>query len=653
MRKASPIYGYGGSILRVDLTKRETTIETSPSADLKKFLGGAGYASKILYDEVPPDVQPFDPENRVIISTGLLSGTLAPCSGRFTVTTRSPLTGIFCDANCGGFWGTELKMAGYDHIIIYGQSASPVYLWIEDDRVEIRDATFLWGKDTWETEMKIKEALADASIQVGCIGPAGENLSCAACFIANKARAAARGGMAAVLGSKKLKAIAVRGSKGVKVADPGQHIKVCKQLFDKVLSDPGYMLLSNFGTGFLNDGFQQQHVLPYEYGFVDEFYWKDYEKHSQSQYQRNFWDQSMACFNCPIHCSHWGTVKQGQYKGTKGEGVEANTQMFFGSFMGTDDLGFVVECNNLCNQLGLGTDETGSPIAYAMLLYDKGIISQEETGGLALTWNNKTGVLELIHQMAYNKGFGALLSQGTRKMAERIGGGAEYYAKNIKGLEVLGDTRLGYGICLSYAVSTRGSDHLQGMSVADLYPKEYVPDEVLEAFRKTIGSPHELKGPKDPHPAPYMVAYMNRHLAVFNCLELCVFPTMYILFYAMTLDDLPPLLSTVTDTDFTVDELNQVGDRVRAVQRAFNARLGIIKKDDYPPEFTFKEPVKLGPLPVSEFTLDRGAYGEILSKYYELCGYDVETGIPTKKTLEKLDLGDIAKDLRVRGLLNS
>lgn len=651
MGKSEVLYGYGGNILRIDLTNSKITIAKTPMGEMKKFLGGAGYASRILYDEVPPEVEPFDPENRIIISTGLLSGTLAPCSGRFTLTTRSPLSGIFCDANCGGFFGSELKIAGYDHVIIQGQSPSPVYLWIDDDRVEVRDASSLWGKDTWETDTRIKEGIGDASVQIACIGPAGENLSYAACLIANRARAAARGGMGAVLGSKRLKAIAVRGRKGVRVADPSGHVKVCKQLFDKIVNDPGYMLVSNLGTGFLNDGFQQQHVLPYKYGFVDEFYWKDYDKLSQSEYQKNFWDHSMACYNCPIHCSHWGTVKKGTYRGTKGEGVEANTQIFFGSFMATDDLGFVAKCNNLCNQLGLGTDETGSPIAYAMFLYDKGIISREETGGLNLTWNNKEAVMEMIHQMAYNKGFGALLSQGTRKAAEKIGRGAEYYAKNIKGLEVLGDTRLGYAICLSYAVSTRGSDHLQGMSVADLYPKEYVPEEILEEFRKTIGSPHKLSGPKNSSAAPYMVAYMNRHLAVFNCLELCVFPTKYLLFYAMTLDDLPALLSTVTGEDFSVEELNKVGDRIRAIQRAFNARLSIKRKDDYPPDFTFKDSVKLGPLPVSEFALDREAYDEILTKYYELCSYDIETGIPTKSNLKKLGLEDIAEDLTKRGVL--
>jgi len=646
-------YGYGGNILRVDLTKRKVSIDKSPMGELRKFLGGAGYASKILYDEVPPEIEPFDPENRIIISTGLLSGTLAPCSGRFTLTTRSPLTGIFCDGNCGGFFGSELKMAGYDQVIIQGQSSSPVYLWIDDDQVEIRDASSLWGEDTWKTDRRIKEALGDESIQVGCIGPAGENLSFAACFITGRARAAARGGMGAVLGSKKLKAIAVRGSRGVRVANQSEHIKICKKIFDKILNDPGYMLVSTLGTGFLNDSFQQQHVLPYKYGFVDEFYWKDYHKHSQSEYQKNFWDHSMACFNCPIHCSHWGTVKEGPYRGTKGEGVEANTQIFFGSFMATDDLGFVAKCNNLCNQLGMGTDEVGSPIAYAMFLYGKGIISQEETGGLALTWNNQEVVLELIQQMAYNRGFGALLSQGTRKVAKRIGKGADYYAKNIKGLEVLADTRLGYAICLSFAVSTRGSDHLQGMSVADLYPREYVPEEILEEFRKTIGSPYKLLGPKNPSPSPYMVVYMNRLLAVFNCLELCVFPTRYLLFYTMTLNDLPPLLNTVIGEDFSVEALRKVGDRVRAVQRAFNARLGIRRKDDYPPEFTFKDSVKLGPLPASEFALNRKAYDEILTKYYELCGYDVETGIPTESTLEKLGLEEISNDLRKRGLLIS
>jgi len=606
------IYNYAGRIVRVDLSKKKITKEKVPEKVVLKFIGGEGLAARILFDEVPPEVGPFHPENRVIISNGLLSGSLAPSSARITLTTKSPVTEIYSDSNAGGHFGPELKFAGYDHLIFQGASKEPVYLWINDDKVELRDARHLWGKTTWETDSMIKAELGDSSIHVACIGPAGENLSGAANFIIDRARACGRMGLGAVLGSKKLKAIAVKGTKGYKVANPKEHIKICQELYEGILKDPYYKLMS-IGVialtklGYSGKGGRSEPRV--RYGMTEKNYMPDFENISCENIQK-LWEHDMACFGCPVHCGNWTHVKEGPYAGVKGEGFELNVHED-STYLDVTNPNFLAKWGLRCNELGLGVDEATLPIAYAMCLYEKGILSEEDTGGLKLEWGNEEVILELIEQIAYRRGFGDILADGTKKAC-----------------------------------------HLKGLSFLPIWDMEYVNPEERERYvKEEIGSPYSYT-PADPASHPWVVRYTIHHMAILDALELCGFPSHWVLYGSYKLKDLPALIKSATGLKFTEKQLREIAERIRAVQRAYNNRLGLRREDDIPPQFNFEKPIK-GMIFDKEIAmkLDRDKFEGALTQFYKLFGYDEKTGIPTRETLKRLGLEDVARDLSRRAIL--
>jgi len=649
--------GYAGTILRVNLSTKKITREPFPREWMKKYIGGEGVAAKLFYDEVPPEAPALSAENKVILSMGPLVGTLAPSSGRITLTTKSPITDIYSDSNAGGQWGPEMKQAGYDHLIIEGSSAEPVYLWIDDDTVEIRDASHLWGKTTWETDDMIKAELGDETIQIACIGPAGENLSSAACFIVNRARACGRMGLGAVVGSKKLKAIAVRGTKGIKITEPEKFIKQCRKLFDKILNDGMYWMISR-GTLAIPDlawdGASDAKIDPViRYSHSDKFICDTYKEISCKNAREKVWDRDLACFNCPIHCANWSSIKEGPWKGEQGEGFELNVQENC-TYMDTcDNVWFMPKYSFLCNQLGLGVDEAALPIAFGMWLYEKGILTEKDTGGIKLEWGDSETVLTLMEMIAYRRGFGDVLADGTRKMARKIGREAEYWSKNIKGAEVIADTRFAQEIALAEGVSPRGACHLKGLSLFGVYARnmEYLTPEFREKMQKMYGSSTPVQ-PFDHRWAPYVTRYLNHLMSTLDNLGICAFGSHYMLMHAVLLEDLPALYEAATGIALTLDELKDCGDRARIMQRSFNHLLGLDRKDDYPPEHTFKESMDLevGGQKMSLIT-DRTQYETVLTEYYNISGYDENTGIPKRGTLERLGLENIAADLEKRGIL--
>ena len=656
MKEKEEYYGYAGTILRVNLTKKEIIKEPFPRQWMKQYIGGEAVAARILYDEVPPETPPLSPDNKVILSMGPLVGTLAPSSGRVTLTTKSPITEIYSDSNAGGQWGPEMKYAGYDHLILEGASENPVYLWIDDDRVEIRDAYHLWGKTTWEADDIIKAELGDETIQIACIGPAGENLSSAACLILNRARACGRMGLGAVIGSKKLKAVAVRGSKGLRIAHPGRFIKECRRLFDKIVNDGMYWMMSR-GTLAIPDlawdGSPSKPNALMRYAHSDKNVCDTYAEISDKNVREKVMDRDLACFNCPVHCANWSSIKQGPWKGEKGEGFELNVQEDC-TYMDTcDNVWFLPKYSFLCNQLGLGVDEAALPIAFGMWLFEKGILTEEDTGGIKLEWGDTETVLKLIKMVAYREGFGDILADGTRKMARKIGRGAEYWSKNIKGAEVIADTRLTYEVTLAESVSPRGACHLKGLSLFMVYARdmEYLTPEFREKMREVYGSPFPVI-PFDHRWTPYATRYLIRLMATYDALGLCVFNSHYILPRSIMLEDLPPLVEAATGIAFTQEELEQCADRARIIQRSFNHMLGLDRRDDAPPEHTFKHPLKVEIKGQKmERALDREYFDEALTEFYRISGYDEKTGIPTRETLERLGLGKIARDLEKRGIL--
>ncbi|MFC2019496.1 aldehyde ferredoxin oxidoreductase family protein [Chloroflexota bacterium] len=649
-------YGYAGKILRVNLTKKESSTEPFPREWMRQYIGGEAVAARILYDEVPPTTHPLSPDNKVILSMGPLVGTLAPGSGRITLTTKSPITEIYSDSNAGGQWGPEMKYAGYDHLILEGASEDPVYLWIDDDRVEIRDASHLWGKTTWEADDIIKAELGDNTIQIAGIGPAGENLSSAACLILNRARACGRMGLGAVIGSKKVKAIAVRGTKGLKIAHPGRFIKECRKLFDKILNDGMYWMISQ-GTIAMPDlswdGSPSKPTPLVRYGHSDKDACDTYAEISCKNVRQKVMDRDMACFNCPVHCGNWSSIKQGRWKGEKGEGFELNIQENCIYMDACSDVWFLPKYNFLCNQLGLGVDEAALPITFSMWLFEKGLLTEKDTGGIKLKWGDTDTVLKLLKMIAYREGFGDFLADGTRKMAQKIGRGAEYWSKNIKGAEVIADTRLTYETTLAEAVSPRGACHLKGLSLFSFYSRstDYLTPEFREKMREVYESPFPIVL-GDYHWTPYATRYLIRLMSTYDALGMCVFNSHYMLFRSIMLEDLPPLIEAATGITFTQRELAQCADRARIIQRSFNHLLGLNRKDDIPAQHTFEYPVTITSQGKKmEFVLNKEHYDKALSEFYRISGYDEKTGIPTEETLKRLGLEKIARDLEHKGML--
>ncbi len=466
-------FGWSGTILKVDLTGG-TVQRAALTEDLAyQYLGQAGINARILYDLVGPGTDPFSPNAPLIFGAGPLAGTLAPCSGRFSVTFKSPLTGIFGDSNCGGHWGSELKMAGYDHIVITGRSEYPVYLWIDNDKVEIRDARALWGQDTWATDDLVKQDVGERTAQVLCIGPAGENLVRFAAIICNLARAAARCGPGAVMGSKNLKAIAVRGDRGIHVADRTGFKQAVDEAVQAILTDPLYDSAKTYGTLAITGMAQAMGFLPTRNFQQSTFGGAD--KLRGEVFLERYGTKHKGCYNCPVACSRYYNIIQGPYASTRGEGPEYESVTALGAKCGNDNFDAILHANTLCNKLGLDTISTGNVIAWAMECSEKGILTQTQLGGTDLHFGNDSAIIELIKRIAARDGIGDILAEGSLKASQKIGG--TNFVVHGKGLDYPAvDTRGTKGMALSFAVSPRGGDHLKGLSLYEVAPDLYATD---------------------------------------------------------------------------------------------------------------------------------------------------------------------------------
>ena len=397
------MFGYMGKILRVNLTSGEIKVEELKEEDAKEFIGGRGLASKFLLEEIDPKVDPFSPENKLIFATGPLTGTAAPTGGRYMVVTKSPLTGFIASSNSGGFFGPELKFAGYDFLIVEGKAEHPVYISIKDEDVEIKDASHLWGKRVGETTDKLLEEFGDKKARVACIGPAGENLVRFASIMNDKHRAAGRSGVGAVMGSKNLKAVVVRGTKQVELADKEKFMSVVKEKIKKIKENPitggG---LPNYGTAVLVNIINENGLYP-TYNFQTGVFKYAYEQSGEALVAK-YLVRNHPCFACPIGC---GRVSYHPAIGIT-EGPEYESIWALGASCGINDLASIVIANHLCDEFGLDTISTGGTLAAAMELYEKGFLPEEDVG-YKLNFGNAEAVLELIHQMARGEGFGLIV----------------------------------------------------------------------------------------------------------------------------------------------------------------------------------------------------------------------------------------------------
>ena len=599
--------GYVGKTLRVDLSRKKISSEDLNTQWARMFIGGKGLGAKYLFEELKPNTDPLSPENVMIIMTGPLTGTTAPCASRYAMFTKSPLTGAFLDSYIGGYLGAELKFAGFDAVIIKGKAEKPVYLWITDGKAEFRDAKDLWGLDIHETEKRIKEDLEDKEVKVAAIGPAGENLVKMACITVDLYRHAGRGGAGAVMGSKKLKAVAVRGHQGVSVPKIEDFIALSQEITknDVLTADNEWAKID--GTpGFLRM-VQEAGILPtrnFQMGVFEHV-----NKIDEVALKEKILVRRRACYGCPLGCGNLTQVKHGPFAGTVVEGPEYETLAMAGANCYISDLEGIAKYNLLCDQLGLDTISTGDAIAFAMECYERGIITMKDTNGLELTFGNVEAYIEMPRLIAYRKSIGNILAEGVRRAAEKIGKGSERFAVQVKGLEYPGyDPRGSIGMALAYAVSDRGACHLRAWPANS------------EAFGHL--DPFATEGK-----AQLVIDDQNLYSVKWS-LVVCDF-------YAIGYSNIARLCSAATGWDLEEKDVKIIGERVWNLTRLFNVREGLSRKNDTLPERISKDQLKRGR--AEGHVVSIADFNIMLDEYYKLRGWD-EEGRPKEAKLKELGL---------------
>lgn len=589
--------GWMGKLLRVNLTDRSVKEEPIDPEIWRKFLGGRGFGAWVLYHEVDHTVKPLDPKNVLIFATGPLTGTTAATPGRFSVTTKSPLTGAITDANSGGKWGVYFKKCGYDALIVTGKADTPVYLTIFDDQIEIKDARQVWGKDVHETT-DILEETEGKGTSVLCIGPAGENQVLIAAIMNDKDRALARAGVGAVMGSKNLKAIVVKGTKKIEIADPERMKFVTYEANKLVRAHPITSKgLPEFGTAVLVNIMNEAGIFPTRNYQDSQF--EGAEKISGESITDQILIKKSGCWGCIIQCA-----RKTRTRNEEGEGPEYESDWALGANCGIDDLEAITEANYLCNKLGLDTISTGGTIACAMELNQRGIV---DTG---IHFGEAHKLKEMIRKIAYREGIGAELALGSKRFAAKYG--AEQYSMQVKGLELAAyDPRGAQGQGLAYAISNRGGCHLRGGFV--------IGPEIL-------GAPRMIDRFASVGKAGQAVRHMDLGAAI-DSMVVCRFST-----YAANEFVWARLLEAVTGVPYRSQEVMLIGERIVNLEKLYNLREGFSRKDDTLPKRLLEEPVKSGPAKGRTVNLE-----PMLDEYYQFRGWD-RNGVPQAKKLTELGL---------------
>ncbi len=606
--------GYKNCILRVNLSERKFSEEALTGNIIHDYIGGRGFGAKLLYDDLEPGIDPLSEENELILVAGPLAGTNAQSFSRWMAIFKSPLTGTYFKSCCGGHWAAELKFAGFDAIIIEGVSEQPVYLWVQDGHYELRDATYLWGLNCSDTHTLIREELKDPRIRIACIGPAGEHLvKCAGIF--TDRRSASRGGGGAVMGAKKLKAIAIRGHNKVELADRDTFRVTVRQQVEAYKTNPDFESFSSQGTQamveLISVALGMYPTRNFRSGILPHW-----ERIEGSEYDK-LRVRKTACHNCMLHCGNITKMGTGRYIGAWSEGPEYETIWAFTGPAETPDIGLTIAADKLCDDLGLDTISIGNMIGFAYELYEKGLVTRKDTDGLELNWGNDEPVLKLIRQIAYRQGFGSVLSDGVREAAHRIGKGAEQYAIHVKGLDLPGyDPRGAKAMGLDLLTANQGADHNSGYAPQELFGYS-VPRRV---DRFTV----EWKGE---------LTKWNQDIQTLTDTGiLCNFPLSSGM---MTPELYAKLIVAATGIEDFRDPayLWQVGERIFNLERMFNVREGFSRKDDIFPKRLTNEALPDGPSAGQFFEADT-----LLTDYYKARGWDQETGIPTASKLNELGL---------------
>jgi aldehyde:ferredoxin oxidoreductase len=616
------IGGYTGKMLFVDLTKGKIEEKELTEEMAKQFLGGYGIGARVLYDLMKPGVDPMGPENVIGFVTGPLNGTGAFMGGRYTVVCKSPVTGGWNDANSGGFFGPELKKAGFDAVFISGAADKPVYLWIKDGKAEIRDASNLWGKDATETIEALEAAIGDKMLRAALIGPSGEKLSLMACVMNDHHRAAGRGGPGAVMGSKKLKAVVVRGTGEVPIADP-EKLKEINQSIRTAMKEgpmaPIVQAFSQLGTGMGTGANALSGDTPVKnwggVGIVD-FGEEKAHKLDAIHMDKKYRTKKYACANCVIGCGADYEVKEGEWPLKETYRPEYETSGAFGTMCLNDNAESIIKCNDICNRYGLDTISVGATVAWAIECFENGIFTKEETGGIELNWGNAKGIVDLTQAIANQTGFGNILALGSAAAAEKLGKGAEYL-QTVKGIELpMHDARLAPGYARTYQIDPTPGRHVKGgMSQGQA--------------RRPNRYDYSNTGPTD--------VKMTLPTEIINASGSCLFGG-----FVGLRDMVPKMLAAVTGWEFDEVFLKQTGMRIFNMRHAFNLREGQKPLEVELPKRSVGEPAqKEGPL--AGVTIDHQA---LAKNFFAAMDWDSETGKPSRKSLEALGgMEDVIRNL--------
>jgi aldehyde:ferredoxin oxidoreductase len=609
--------GFIGKLLRVDLTSGEISEEPINNTIAEKFLGGAGYCSRYLYDKLEESTDPLSSENILMFMTGPFCGSSVPTSGRFVVCSKSPYTGLWGESNCGGFFGPELKKAGYDGIIIEGKSEKPVILNIVDNKASLEDATSLWGKGILETSEILKEKSESKTARVACIGQAGENLVKYA-IIGSEEKAAGRTGMGAVMGSKKLKAIVVKGSKrSFESADPEKFKSAVKEMIENVNSAFSTQMMGMLGTAGGVDKFNLEGELPIKYWTKGT--WEGAYNISGATASEQIFTKNYPCYACPIGCAKKAKVKEGKYE-TEGE-VEApeyETIAGFGSMLLNENLNAIVEANELCNDFGIDTISASSTIALIYHLYNEGKIKSEDIDGLEPDWGTIEPAIEMVKKIAFKQGIGKLLAEGSDAVGKQFSISQQEIATAL-GMEIpYHDLRHTFGMALTYSVGTpRGPCH----NACDMY-------------MALLGLPFEEIGiqmidrQSDDEDMAKNCARLYDYRSLYSSLILCVF-----------CNPKPSLVSNVIETglgiDCSVNKIKTISERIYVMKRLMNLKLGLEPEDEKLPDILLK------PLEEGGSAGKSPNFDKLKKLYYEVRDWDLETGKPSKATLQELGLNNL------------
>ncbi|MEM2092953.1 MAG: aldehyde ferredoxin oxidoreductase family protein [Candidatus Bathyarchaeia archaeon] len=616
-------------IAYIDLTAKKIATKEIPVEMRKLYLGGRGINTYLRYNLIKPKIDALGPENVLLVGAGLLGGLPCLGSSRCDIAAKSPLTGAVGSTNMGGFFAAEMRFAGFDHLAIMGKAEKPVYVWINDGQIEIKDASHIWGKDTVETQEIIRKDHGDDEIKCMVIGVAGEKLVKFANVMTGIKNSGGRTGMGAVMGSKNLKAIAVRGTGDLEVAHPTELLEYCRQLNEKVLSTKWAQAEKRWGTLIIFNNTNTTgliRVKNFQLNKLEDS--EDLEAENIERYSIGV----AGCFGCSVHCRHRYVLRDSPFGPIYDEGPEYTTQGAFGTEVYCKRMETLLIANHLVDRYGLDTLDAGSMIAWAIELYEKGIIDDKVTGGIKLEWGNEQLVYELIRMIAYREGFGDILAEGPLGAIAKFGPESAYYCIHVKGMSNLqSDERPTPSFALGIATSTRGADHLRSRPAYDLYG---LPEEALE---KLLGG-----GPVSSDYTSYvgksrMVWHQELLYSVCDSLGLCKFQTVFLGFNMPKWEEYSRLLYLATGLEFTKEQLMLIGERIYTLERMFNMREGFTRKDDTLPERYFKEPTPVG-LPIARGKkIDREKFEQMLDEYYELHGWD-KNGVPTEETLKKLGL---------------